>query len=103
MHPMPERGTSFHLVERALDLDTGQATFRYDLDGIPLVEQVQLPVGPTRPRPAVLELLLDVAHVALGTSYFKLRAPRQLRFERMVSPATWPARSTTRACASSRW
>jgi hypothetical protein len=85
MHPMPDRGTSFHLVDRAIDLDTGHATFRYDLDGIALVEQVRVPVGAQRPRPAVLDLLLDVAHVALGTSYFKLRAPRQLRFERPVS------------------
>ena len=85
MPESPQRGTSFRLCHRAIDLSTGRATFAYDLDGVAFEEQVVLPVGSVRPPAAALEVLLDVAHAALGTSYFKLSAPRVLAFDRPVT------------------
>jgi hypothetical protein len=84
MRPTPERGTHFRLVDRALDVGTGEAVFRFDLDGQGLEEQVQLPAGDTAVDQAMLDLLLDVAHVVIGTSYYKLSAPRRIEFTRPV-------------------
>ena len=85
MRPTPERGTRFRLVDRAFDVDTGAAVFRYELDGRALEELVQLPPGDATVDAATLDLLLDVAHVAVGTSYYKLSAPHRIEFARPVT------------------
>ena len=84
MCPSPARGQRFRLLDRALDLATGAATFDYELDGDRFTERVGLPAGDREPDPAALDLLLDVAHAAIGTSYYKLTAPQELAVERPV-------------------
>jgi hypothetical protein len=84
MCPSPARGQRFRLLDRALDLATGAATFDYELDGERFTERVGLPAGAREPDSAALDLLLDVAHAAIGTSYYKLTAPRELAVERPV-------------------
>ncbi|HET9059150.1 MAG TPA: hypothetical protein VFN61_04455 [Acidimicrobiales bacterium] len=79
-HP-PVRGTELRLTERVLDEGTGRAEFAYDLDGERFVETLEL--GPTSgpgtgPPQAALDLVLDACHILMGTSYFKLTAPRRL-------------------------
>jgi hypothetical protein len=87
MRPSPARGHRFRLLDRSLDVATGQATFDYELDGDRFTERIGLPPGPVDPDPAALDLLLDVAHLAIGTSYFKLSAPEQLEVERPMPAA----------------
>jgi hypothetical protein len=85
--PMPARGQRFRLLDRALDVTTGAATFDYELDGDRFTERVGLPAGGAGTDPDALELALDVAHLAIGTSYFKLSAPAQLVAERPLTEA----------------
>jgi hypothetical protein len=73
---------SFRFRDRAIDLSTGEASFSYVLDGDEFVERLVLPVGDG----AVPERLLDVAHVVIGTSYYKLSAPPRLVFDRPIAP-----------------
>ena len=81
------RGGSFLLAERELDVASGAAVFRYELDGDGFEEVVHVPGGGAVDDPAALDLLLDLCHVAMGTSYFKLSAPKRLRFKRPTAPA----------------
>lgn len=73
---------SFRFRDRALDPSTGEAWFGYELDGEELTERLALPVG----GGAVPERLLDVCHVVIGTSYYKLSAPPVLEFDRPIAP-----------------
>ena len=86
MPPTPARGRSFRLRDRSIDLRSGEASFVYDLDGVELEERLVLPVGSVVPSDDAVALLLDVCHVAIGTSYFKVSAPTALRFDRPVAP-----------------
>ena len=81
------RGGTFVLAERELDVATGKGAFRYELDGEGFEEVVRLPAGGASPDPAALDVLLDLCHVAMGTSYFKLSAPAHLRIKRATAPA----------------
>lgn len=72
------RGDVFVLGDRFLDLETGEASFAYDLDGERFREDLRLPPGGRAADPAALDLLLDLCHVVIGTSYFKLTAPVRL-------------------------
>lgn len=85
--PSPARGHRFRLLDRALDAARGTATFDFELDGDRFTERIGLPPATVEPDPAAVDLLLDVAHLAVGTSYFKLSAPAQLVLERPVSAA----------------
>jgi hypothetical protein len=80
-----ERGGTFTLVDRWMSTASGEAAFAFDLDGEPFEERVGLPPATADVAPAALDLLLDVCHAAMGTSYFKLSAPRRLVFERPVA------------------
>jgi hypothetical protein len=89
MRPTPARGTRFRLRDRALDPSSGRATFAYELDGVDLVEEVVLPPATDDGAPAesaAVERLLDIAHLAIGTSYFKVSAPAELAIDRPVDP-----------------
>ena len=81
------RGGTFLLAERELDVATGEGVFRYDLDGERFEETVRLPPGGIVRDPAALDVLLDLCHVAIGTSYFKVSAPTHLRIKRATAPA----------------
>lgn len=76
---------SFRFLDRAFDPSTGEARFGYELDGEALEERLVLPVGDGS-TPTVPERLLDVAHVVIGTSYYKVSAPPVLVFDRPIAP-----------------
>lgn len=86
MRPSPARGRRFRLLDRSLDLATGEATFDYELDGDPFTERARLPAPTVEVDEAAVDVLLDAAHVAIGTSYFKLSAPEELVLERPTTP-----------------
>jgi hypothetical protein len=79
----PGRGGTFRLTDRELGPD-GRAEFAFDLDGESFVERAHLPEPLVPLPPGAVDLLLDVCHLAMGTSYFKLSAPRRLVVERPV-------------------
>ena len=81
----PKRGATFVLLDRAVDVDEGRATFAYDLDGDVFREELRFPPGGGAGDPAALRDLLDLCHVVIGTSYFKLRAPTRLVVTQPVS------------------
>lgn len=83
----PGRGHTFRLRDRALDRGSGDASFTYELDGDVFEERVVVPAGDATPSDGALDVLLDVCHVAVGTSYFKLSAPRRLVFDRPTTSA----------------
>lgn len=95
--PRAERGGRLRLVDRSLDPVTGRCVFGFDMDGDYFEETLELaPPTLTAPVPApargglppgALDLLLDACHVVMGTSYFKLRAPRQVLLVRPAPPA----------------
>lgn len=82
-----ERGRHFVIADRSFDLSTGQAAFDYELDGIGFTERVKFPVSDHHAvDPAATELLLDLCHLLIGTSYYKLTAPRTITLSRAVPP-----------------
>ena len=83
----PKRGATFVLVDRAIDVEGGRATFSYDLDGDVFREDLRFPPGGDPGDPDALRDLLDLCHVVIGTSYFKLRAPTRLVVTQPVSAA----------------
>ncbi len=85
--PPPVRGDVFLLAERSIDVGRGHASFSYDLDGQRFAEEIGFPPGGVPGDAAALDNLLDLCHVVIGTSYFKLWAPSRLVVTRPVSPA----------------
>ncbi|MEA2972728.1 MAG: UDP-N-acetyl-alpha-D-muramoyl-L-alanyl-L-glutamate epimerase [Actinomycetota bacterium] len=83
----PTRGATFVLLDRTVDVEQGRATFSYDLDGDGFREELRFPPGGDPGDPAALGDLLDLCHVVIGTSYFKLRAPTRLVVTQPVSAA----------------
>src|SRR5262245_39365596 len=88
----PPRGSVFTLVDRSFDPVEGLARFAYDLDGRPFTEELVLPAlpdgsRPDTPDPDALDQLLDLCHLVIGTSYFKVSAPRRLVVRRPITPA----------------
>lgn len=81
----PARGKSFRLESRSLDLRSGAATFDYELDGEAFSERFVLPLAESMTAGSELDRLLDICHIAVGTSYFKLHAPEQIVFGRAIS------------------
>jgi hypothetical protein len=80
IHALRYPGMSF-------DLATGTASFQYELDGpspLRFTETVTLPLPERLPGAAALGALhrvLELLHVAAGTSYYKVAAPRQVTLD----------------------
>jgi hypothetical protein len=81
----PTRGGVFVLGDRAIDVGRGEASFSYDLDGEGFTERIRFPPGGEPGDPAALGNLLDLCHVVMGTSYFKLWAPSRLVLRKPVA------------------
>ncbi|MGX5656148.1 hypothetical protein ACWKWC_15355 [Geodermatophilus nigrescens] len=85
---MSETG-AFVVAGRSLDLSTGEAAFSYRLGADEFTERLVLdPVllG-SGPAPAALDAALDLVHLVMGTSYYKLAAPGRVVVERPVTAA----------------
>jgi hypothetical protein len=83
----PGRGATFALLDRTIDVGRGEATFSYDHDGEVFREALRFPPGGDPGDADALRELLDLCHVVIGTSYFKLRAPTRLVVTQPVSAA----------------
>jgi UDP-N-acetyl-alpha-D-muramoyl-L-alanyl-L-glutamate epimerase len=88
----PEAGVAaaghFTVADRSLDLATGEAAFTYRLGGDEFTERLTLdPALLTGPVPAQLDAALDLVHLVMGTSYYKLTAPGRVTVERPVTAA----------------
>lgn len=84
---------AFVVAGRSLDLSTGEAAFSYRLAGDEFTERLTLDpqwlreVDPARLDPARLDAALDLVHLVMGTSYYKLRAPGRVVVQRPVTKA----------------
>jgi hypothetical protein len=79
---------AFVVADRSLDLLTGEAAFTYRLDGDEFTERLTL--DPERlgdVDPARLDAALDLVHLVMGTSYYKLRAPGRVVVRRPLTKA----------------
>jgi hypothetical protein len=76
---------AFVVAGRSLDLATGEAAFTYRLAGDEFTERLTLDTDllsgadPTR-----VDAALDLVHLVMGTSYYKLRAPGRVVVQRPV-------------------
>lgn len=86
MTERPARGHRFAITDRRLDLATGSAVFEYELDGDAFAERIELGVPRVDADPATVDLLLDLCHVLIGTSYYKLSCPARIEVRRVVAP-----------------
>lgn len=78
----------FSLTDRSLDLATGEAAFTYRLGEDEFTERLTLGAALlTGPAPAQLDAALDLVHLVMGTSYYKLAAPGRVTVERPVTAA----------------
>jgi hypothetical protein len=84
--PSPRgRGRVFVLGDRSVDVARGEASFSYELDGEEFREELRFPPGGDPGDPDALRNLVDLCHVVMGTSYFKLWAPSRLVIPTPVS------------------
>jgi UDP-N-acetyl-alpha-D-muramoyl-L-alanyl-L-glutamate epimerase len=86
----PEQSVSdaFVVAERSLDLATGEAAFTYRLGGDEFTERLTLdPALLTGADPGRLDAALDLVHLVMGTSYYKLRAPGRVVVRRPITKA----------------
>jgi len=80
----------FELTERHLDVDTGTLTFSYRFgddtftEAFTFAESPEPVIDPAHPA---IEHLLDVAHVCVGVSYYKLTLPGRIVADRTLHPA----------------
>jgi hypothetical protein len=78
----------FVVAGRSLDPTTGEATFTYRLGDDEFTERLTLdPALLTGPVPAHASPALDLVHLVMGTSYYKLAAPGRVVVERPVTAA----------------
>ncbi len=84
----------FRFPSASFDLDTGVATFSYELDGpagtLSFTETVTLPVPaspPSEARLAAVRRVLSLLHLFAGVSYYKAAAPPRLELPAPVSDA----------------
>ncbi|WP_158550783.1 hypothetical protein [Geodermatophilus sp. TF02-6] len=92
---LSERGVSeqgvpepFVVADRSLDPATGEAAFTYRLAGDEFTERLTLdPALLPGADPARLDAALDLVHLVMGTSYYKLRAPGRVVVRRPVTKA----------------
>lgn len=79
----------FELVSRDLDVDSGTLTFTYRLGGdtfhetFTLGEAIDPAVDPSHPG---IQHLLDIAHLCVGVSYYKLTLAGRIVSERPLHP-----------------
>ena len=79
---------AFVVAGRSLDPATGEAAFTYRLGGDEFTERLTLDPGLTAGAdPARVDAALDLVHLVMGTSYYKLRAPGRVVVERPVTKA----------------
>jgi hypothetical protein len=78
----------FEITDRALDVATGEARFTYRLGDDEFTERLTLDPALLRSSaPEQLDAALDLVHLVMGTSYYKLRAPGRISVRRPVSKA----------------
>ncbi|MBM7806111.1 hypothetical protein JOD57_001948 [Geodermatophilus bullaregiensis] len=83
----PEVGP-FVVAGRSLDPATGEAAFTYRLGDDEFTERVTLdPALLTGPVPSHVSAALDLVHLVMGTSYYKLAAPGRVVVEGAVTAA----------------
>ena len=79
---------AFVVADRSLDPTTGEAAFGYLLDGDEFTERLTLdPAWIRDADPARVDAALDLVHLVMGTSYYKLRAPGRIVVPRPVTKA----------------
>ncbi len=79
---------AFVVAGRSLDPATGEAAFTYRLAGDEFTERLTLDPGLVAGAdPARVDAALDLVHLVMGTSYYKLRAPGRVVVERPVTKA----------------
>ncbi|SET82866.1 hypothetical protein [Geodermatophilus poikilotrophus] len=77
---------AFVVAGRSLDPTTGEAAFTYRLAGDEFTERLTLDPGLVAGAdPARVDAALDLVHLVMGTSYYKLRAPGRVVVERPVT------------------
>ncbi|MFW3171833.1 hypothetical protein [Geodermatophilus sp. CPCC 206100] len=80
--------SDFIVAERTLDLTTGEAAFTYRLGEDEFTERLVLDTeGLAGGDLARLDAALDLVHLVMGTSYYKLRAPGRVRVTRPLTKA----------------
>jgi hypothetical protein len=79
---------AFVVAGRSLDPATGEAAFTYRLAGDEYTERLTLDTDLLGGAdPARVDAALDLVHLVMGTSYYKLRAPGRVVMERPVTKA----------------
>jgi hypothetical protein len=82
----------FEITDRSLDVRTGEAAFTYRLGDDEFTERLTLDPAllrdsaPEQPDDA-LEAALDLVHLVMGTSYYKLAAPGRISVRRPLTEA----------------
>ncbi|WP_167760949.1 hypothetical protein [Geodermatophilus sp. DF01-2] len=79
---------AFVVADRSLDLATGEAAFTYRLAGDEFTERLTLDTDLLPGAdPARVDAALDLVHLVMGTSYYKLRAAGRVVVQRPVTKA----------------
>ncbi|SFK35536.1 hypothetical protein [Geodermatophilus ruber] len=80
----------FVVADRSLELATGEAAFSYELAGDVFTERLTLDTELLGAAdPARLDAALDLVHLVMGTSYYKLRAPGRVAVGRPLTKAQY--------------
>jgi hypothetical protein len=78
----------FEITDRTLDVATGEAAFTYRLGDDEFTERLTLDPALLRDTaPEQLDAALDLVHLVMGTSYYKLAAPGRVVVQRPISKA----------------
>ncbi|MGY1740884.1 MULTISPECIES: hypothetical protein [unclassified Blastococcus] len=85
---MTDPTAPFEITDRSLDLATGEAAFTYRLGDDEFTERLTLdPAALPDTAPGQLDAALDLVHLVMGTSYYKLRAPGRVVVRRPLTKA----------------
>jgi hypothetical protein len=85
---MTDPTAPFEITDRSLDVATGEAAFGYRLGDDEFTERLTLDPALLRDTaPEQVDAALDLVHLVMGTSYYKLRAPGRITVRRPVSKA----------------
>lgn len=85
---MSEANPAFVISRRQFHRDSQVAEFHYELAGDHFVETLQFDALPDcEVDQQKLDVALDLAHVLIGTSYYKLRAPGEIRVAQPLTAA----------------
>jgi hypothetical protein len=89
---MTDPTAPFEITDRSLDVATGEAAFGYRLGDDEFTERLTLDPALLRDTaPEQVDAALDLVHLVMGTSYYKLRAPGRITVRRPVSKAQFAA------------